>query len=252
MTLSVAIQGGSWVLPTASTTSLARSARNHSSVRPTIFRRPVRPKRPASSTSRTRSTRRRVRRPSSSRPGTYTEIAAATAHRSNGGLYINKPDLTLQGVKPTARRSPSASRGASDGPTIISGHQDRLRCRPYHWVDFGGDNTVFQGLHLQIGRNRTNRSSSRSGRTTSQFENSFIDVNAPNTGYSGAVAIYINDNGTALTRSTPTRSTGNILNEGIVVANGVGDPPRDRSRTSRSSAIISGLSEPGTAATTLS
>ena len=56
-------------------------------------------------------------------------------------------------------------------------------------------------------------------------ENSFIDVNANPTGYTGAAAIYLNDNGNPATDViTQYTIDHNILNEGIIVANGVGDP----------------------------
>jgi len=56
-------------------------------------------------------------------------------------------------------------------------------------------------------------------------ENSFVDVYAGGTTYTFAAAIYLNDNGTTASDEISSYTIdGNILNEGIIVANGVGDP----------------------------
>lgn len=57
------------------------------------------------------------------------------------------------------------------------------------------------------------------------MQNDFIDVyNNGGTNYTFATAIYVNDNGTTSSEINSYTISGNILNEGIIVANGVGDP----------------------------
>ena len=148
-------------------------------------------------------------------PGLYTE----SSH--NAGLYINKPDLTLQGVDAHGTLITTADEARNEGPVIISGQQADFGAN--HWVDSDGDNTVFQGVHLQAGT-ETNNKLLEIWADNVTVENSFIDVNQAGTNYTCAAAIYINDNGTTSDEISSYTITGNILNEGIIVANGVGDP----------------------------
>ncbi len=156
-------------------------------------------------------------------PGTYTESAIPTeASATAGGLYINKPDLTLQGVNADGSLITSAADAQADGATIISGAQTDFGSN--HFVGVAATNTTIEGLHLQAGP-QTNNKLLEIWADNATVKNDFIDVNIGGTTYSGAAAIYFNDNGTTasdnITRYTVDH---NILNEGVVVANGVGDP----------------------------
>ena len=129
----------------------------------------------------------------------------------------------------------SASGAQGSGPVIVSGQETDFGSN--HFVGVNGDGTVIQGVHLQAGPETTDKVLEIWADDVT-VENSFVDANAnpatytasnaffdPLTGYTGAVAIYLNDNGTtASDEITSYTITGNILNEGIVIANGVGDP----------------------------
>ena len=57
------------------------------------------------------------------------------------------------------------------------------------------------------------------------IQNDFIDVYNAGTAYTFAAAVYLNDNGTTASDNITSYTIDhNILNEGIIVANGVGDP----------------------------
>ena len=156
-------------------------------------------------------------------PGTYAESAQLTeTSGTNGGFYIDKPDLTLQGVKADGTPITTAS-DAQSGPTIIAATQADFSAD--HFIGRDGDHTVIQGLHLQIGDNLTFGKLLEIWADDVTVQNNFLDVNAPNTGYSGAIAIYINDNGTATSEINSYTIDHNILNEGIAASNGVGNPP---------------------------
>ena len=148
-----------------------------------------------------RSTPRAALRPSLSRPApTPNPEAIGIAHTV--GLYINKPNLTLQGVD-------------------ANGHQAGFGAN--HWIDFGGDGTIIQGLHLQTGAETNNKLLEIWGDNVT-VENSIIDIHAGGTVDTGASAIYFNDNGTTSSEISSYAITGNVLNGAIVIANGVGDP----------------------------
>src|SRR5712675_416323 len=115
-----------------------------------------------------------------------------------------------------------------------------------HETDFGsnifvgrnGDNTTIEGLHLQAGPFTTNKVLEIWANNVT-VEHSWVDVNAnpatyaltraqnpsfdPVTGYTGAAAIYFNDTGTSTHEIASYNIAHNILNEGIIIANGVGD-----------------------------
>ncbi|MEJ0075773.1 MAG: tandem-95 repeat protein [Alphaproteobacteria bacterium] len=151
---------------------------------------------------------------------TYSE--SHTTASGPAGIYIDKPGLTLQGVTATGALITDAATAQSGGPTIVSAHQNNFGAN--HWVDVNGDNTVFNGVHLQAGT-ETNNKLLEVWAENVTVQNSFVDVNEGGTNYTFAVAIYFNDNGSAATDEiTKYTVDHNILNEGIVVANGVGDP----------------------------
>jgi RTX calcium-binding nonapeptide repeat (4 copies) len=153
-------------------------------------------------------------------PGTYTESGSDLIGHIVG-LYINKPNLTLQGVDATGSLITTASAAAAVGATIISGHQTGFGAN--HWVDFGGDGTTIQGLHLQAGIETTNKLLEIWGDNVT-VENTFIDIHRGGTVDTGAAAVYFNDNGTTSSEISSYAITGNVLNGAIVIANGVGDP----------------------------
>jgi len=156
-------------------------------------------------------------------PGTYAESAAPTeASPIAGGLYINKPNLSLLGVDENGALITTAAAAQASGATIVSAHQSDFGSN--HFVGVNGTNTVISGLHLQAGA-ATNNKLLEIWADNVTVENSFIDVDAAGTGYSYAAAIYFNDNGSSGSDTiTSYTISGNILNEGIIVANGVGDP----------------------------
>ena len=153
-------------------------------------------------------------------PGTYTE-SDTDAFGRTVGLYINKPNLTLQGVDANGAFITTSTDAASVGATIIPGHQAGFGAN--HWVDFGGDGTTIQGLHLQAGAETNNKLLEIWGDNVT-VKNSIIDIHRGGTVDTQAAAIYFNDNGTASSEISSYAITGNVLNGAIVVANGVGDP----------------------------
>ncbi len=153
-------------------------------------------------------------------PGTYTE-SGSDGIGHTVGLYINKPNLTLQGVDASGAFITTSSVAATNGATIISGHQTGFGAN--HWVDFGGDNTTIQGLHLQAGPETNNKLLEIRGNNVT-VKNSFIDIHQGGGADTGAAAVYLNDNGTTSSEIDSYAITGNVLNGMIVVANGVGDP----------------------------
>jgi T1SS-143 domain-containing protein len=156
-------------------------------------------------------------------PGTYTESAIPTGVSSTpGGLYINTPNLTLQGVEANGALITTAAAAQSDGAVIISGHQTDFGSN--HFIGPDADNTVIQGLHLQAGP-ATDNKLLEIWANNATVENNFLDVNIGGTAYSGAIAIYINDNGTPFTDEIASYTVANnILNAGVLAANGVGIP----------------------------
>ena len=118
-----------------------------------------------------------------------------------------------------------AATAQSGGPTIVAGAQNMFGAN--HWVDVGGDNTTFSGVHLKAGPETDNKVLEFWADNVTVVD-SFIDAYKTvglTEVYTFAAAIYINDNGVAATDEvTAYTIDGNILNEGIIVANGVGDP----------------------------
>jgi hypothetical protein len=154
-------------------------------------------------------------------PGTYTETSEYVPG-DDQGLYINKAGLTLQGVKADGSLIATAADAQTFGATIIAGAQNMFGAN--HWIDVGGDGTTIQGLHLQAGPETDNKLLEiwADGVTVT---NSFLDVYVGGSAYSGAAAIYVNDTGIGAADEVTTYNIdGNILNEGIVLASGVGDP----------------------------
>ncbi|MBR0850306.1 cadherin-like domain-containing protein [Bradyrhizobium diazoefficiens] len=153
-------------------------------------------------------------------PGTYSE--SHTTVSGAAGLYINTASLTLQGVDASGVPITSAAAAQSSGATIISAHQNNFGAN--HWIDVGGTNTTIEGLHLQAGP-ETNNKLLEVWADNVTVQNDFIDVNVGGTTYSNAIAIYLNDNGTTASDNiTRYDIDHNILNEGVLAANGVGDP----------------------------
>jgi RTX calcium-binding nonapeptide repeat (4 copies)/FG-GAP-like repeat len=153
-------------------------------------------------------------------PGTYTE-SGSDGIGHTVGLYINKPNLTLQGVDANGAFITTSSVAAAVGATIISGHQTGFGAN--HWIDFGGDGTTIQGLHLQAGAETNNKLLEIWGDNVT-VENNVIDIHRGGTVDTQASAVYINDNGTTSSEISSYALTGNVLNGAIVIANGVGDP----------------------------
>jgi uncharacterized repeat protein (TIGR01451 family) len=167
-------------------------------------------------------------------PGTYTE-SGSDGIGHTVGLYINKANLTLQGVDANGAAITTSAGAVANGATIISGHQAGFGAN--HWVDFGGDNTIIQGLHLQAGAETNNKLLEIWGNNVT-VENSFIDIYKGGTVDTQASAIYLNDNGTASSEIDSYAVSGNVLNGAIVVANGVGDPSTHKSLTNANDAVV--------------
>lgn len=149
-------------------------------------------------------------------PGSYTETEEYVSGNFHG-LYINKPDLTLQGVKADGTLITTAADADALGPNVIAGAQNMFGAN--HWIDVGGVGTSIRGLHLQAGPTTTNKL------LEIWADGVTIDANFIDVGTSTATAIYLNESDpTAADVITSYTINGNILNEGIVVANGVGAP----------------------------
>jgi len=148
--------------------------------------------------------------------GTYSESKIPNPYSSDaGGFYIDKANLTLQGTKADGSYVTSAAEAQASGPVIVSAHETGFGSNLFIGPD--GTGTVLNGLHLQAGPETTNKLLEFWANNVT-IEHNFIDtyVNGTDT---GAAAIYINDAGTPITQYL---IDGNILNEGIYVANGVG------------------------------
>ena len=157
-------------------------------------------------------------------PGTYTESTIPTGFSTTaGGLFIDTPNLTLQGVEADGMPIMSVTDANKDTlPLIISGAQTDFGSNIFIGPD--ADNTVIQGLHLQAGA-ETNNKLLEIWANNVTVENNFLDVNIGGTTYSGAIAVYFNDNGTPFTDQIASYTVANnILNEGIDISNGVGVP----------------------------
>ena len=152
---------------------------------------------------------------------TYNEVSAGVGGGDPQGLYINKANLTLQGVTTAGALITDSAVAQSSGPTIVSAEQNQFGAN--HWVDVGGDGVVFNGVHLQAGA-QTNNKLLEIWADAVSVTNSFIDVYEGGANYTFAVAIYVNDNGTTSSEVSSYTIADNILNEGVIIANGVGDP----------------------------
>src|SRR5262249_34278796 len=149
----------------------------------------------------------------------YTESAVPTeASATPGGLYINKAGLTLQGVDVNGAAITSAAAAQSSGATIIAGHQTDFTSQ--HFVGVGATGLTIQGLHLQTGAGEFGGKLLEIWADGATIENNFLDVNIGGTTYSGAAAIYFNDNGNAASDNIHSYTVDhNILNEGVIVSN---------------------------------
>ncbi len=152
-------------------------------------------------------------------PGSYVESKVPAPHSlSAGGLFIDKPNLTLQGVKADGTPIDTAAGARDFGATIVSGAQ----------TDFGANHLVaasgatIQGLHLKAGASTDNKLL-EIWADGFQVLNSFVDTTRAGDVATTAVTIYINE--VAGTQIDSYRIEGNILNKGIYVANGTGDAP---------------------------
>ncbi|MBA3518035.1 MAG: hypothetical protein H0T75_10425 [Rhizobiales bacterium] len=157
-------------------------------------------------------------------PGEYTESGIAGPERGGAsnpfGLYINKPNLTLQGVNADGSAITSAADAQSGGATIISGAQTNFGAN--HFVDVGGTNVTLTGLHFQAG-DQTDEKLLEIWADGAKVENNFIDVNKPDNSYSGAIAVFFNEDNTSGVEIESYSVSNNILNEGVGVFNGTGD-----------------------------
>ena len=164
-------------------------------------------------------------------PGTYTEsLLVPTRSGEPFGLYINKANLTLQGIKADGSFITTAEDARSFGAVVISGSQTDFGAN--HFIDVGGAGTIIRGLHLQAGA-ETNNKLLEVWTDNVTIQNNFIDTFESGSNVTNAAAIYINEITTG-PGATPINSytiSGNILNEGIYVANGVGTPAAGISTT---------------------
>jgi VCBS repeat-containing protein/parallel beta-helix repeat protein len=158
-------------------------------------------------------------------PGTYLESGHPASQPGNpGGLYINTPDLTLQGVDANGTPITTAADAQALGPTIVAAHQNNFGAN--HWIDMGGSGTTIEGLHLKAGPETDNKVVEFWANDVT-IENSFIDTNKAvglNDVYTGAIGIYANEADPTLVADQvhQYKIAGNILNEGVLIANGVG------------------------------
>jgi T1SS-143 domain-containing protein len=150
-------------------------------------------------------------------PGTYTESAVPTGFSTTaGGLFINTPNLTLQGYSSLdGTVITSAAQAEAYGPTVISGAETDFGSN--HFIGTNGSGTTIEGLHLAAGPDTGNKLLEITANNVT-IENDFIDtfVGGKDT---GAAAIYLDGQGAAITGYLIDH---NILNEGIYVASGVG------------------------------
>jgi len=148
-------------------------------------------------------------------PGIYSE--SHTTASGAAGLYIDTADLSLFGFSSLdGQLITSAADAQLYGPTVIAAAQNNFGAN--HWIDDGGTNTVISGLHLQAGSGTNNKLLEIMADNVT-ITHDFIDVNNAS-GYSGAAAIYLDEGGNAQIASYLI--DGNILNDGIYVASGVG------------------------------
>jgi Ca2+-binding RTX toxin-like protein len=151
-------------------------------------------------------------------PGTYTETEEYVSGDFHG-LYVNKANLTIQGVKSDGSLITTADDAEDFGATVIAGAQNMFGAN--HWIDAGGTGTTIRGLHLQAGAETDNKLLEVWADDVT-IDANFIDVYAGGVTYTYAIGIYINEDGVNEIESYAI--SGNKLNEGIMVANGVGDP----------------------------
>jgi T1SS-143 domain-containing protein len=147
-------------------------------------------------------------------PGTYTE--SHTTASGAAGLYINTANLTLLGFSShDGQLITSAIDAQNYGPIVISGAENNFGAN--HWIDAGGTGTIISGLHLEAGSGTTNKLLEITADNVT-ISHDFIDVNNTS-GYTGAAAIYLDEGSAQITKYL---IDGNILNDGIYVASGVG------------------------------
>ncbi|HEY8382635.1 MAG TPA: NosD domain-containing protein [Microvirga sp.] len=160
-------------------------------------------------------------------PGTYVETSLYVPGNQQG-LRITKADLTFQGVDANGNFIDTAEAARSGGPVIVSGAQNMFGAN--HWIDSTADNTVLRGLTLKAGSQTNNKLLEIWG-DNATVEASFLDVMIAEGQSSFAAAVYLNDSqtpsqggedpGDDITRYTIRN---NALNEGIIIANGMGTP----------------------------
>lgn len=159
-------------------------------------------------------------------PGTYTETSTGVGGGQPQGLYINTAGLTLVGFSSaTGLAVVDAAEAKASGPVVIAGAQNQFGAN--HWIDVGGTGTVIHGLHMKAGPATGNKLLEIWADGT-VIEDSYLNVYATiglDEVYSFAAAIYINETiPGAADAVTSYDIRDNILNEGIIVASGVGDP----------------------------
>jgi len=161
-------------------------------------------------------------------PGTYNE-STPWYGSAMVGLYINKPDLTLQGVDAHGHPIVHGEQTQSDGPTIVAAHQTDPSGASF-FIDVGGTNTTIQGLHLEAGPESTNKLVEFWVDNVTLHDN-FIDQITPAGDPTGQAAIYINEitsnapyPGDPATPINSYTIDDNVMNSGIYVADGVDTP----------------------------
>ena len=154
--------------------------------------------------------------------GTYVESGNPQSQPGNyGGLYINKAGLTLQGVDAMGQPLTDAATVQASGPTIVSGTEGNFGNN--HWLDEDADGVTLTGIHWKAGNDTTNKVLEIWGDNATIRDN-FIDRIAPDGHDTFAVAIYLNGDGEPGEQWISAYTIAdNIMNEGVVVASGVGD-----------------------------
>ena len=152
-------------------------------------------------------------------PGTYVETEATTeASQNPSGLYINKPNLTLQGVKADGSWITTAADAQAFGAQIVSGAQNELGIN--HFIGSAAANTVINGLHLQAGTQTTIHLLDVWADNVT-LTNDYIYTGGQISANAEAVVLNGQDHPGQISHY---RIDHNILTGGITVANGVGDP----------------------------
>lgn len=162
-------------------------------------------------------------------PGTYNE-STPWYGSAQVGLYINKPNLTLQGVDAHGCPIMDGKQAQAEGPTIVAAHQGDPSGASF-FIDVGGTNTTLEGLHLKAGFESSNKLLEFWADNVT-IKGNFIDEKMPDGNPTGQAAIYINEiTGSGGTPINSYTIDDNVLNSGIYVANGVGTPGAGISNT---------------------